>query len=64
MLDKEKAQYLLFTSVELKHFELLKELLKLGVDINIKNEVGVAIPIFCSLNAMITATRIKPRLCG
>ena len=40
--DKEEAQRLLFKSIESKYLELLQELLQLGVDIDIKNEVGVA----------------------
>ena len=41
--DKEKAQQLLFKSIESKCLELLQELLQLGVDIDIKDEVGVAV---------------------
>ena len=41
--DKEKAQHLLFTLIESNYFELLKELLELGVGTDIKNEVGVTI---------------------
>ena len=40
---QRKAQHLLFTSIESNYFELLKQLLELGVDTDIKNEVGVAI---------------------
>ena len=44
MPDKEKAQRLLFKSIESKCLELLQELLQLGVDIDVKNEVvGVAL---------------------
>ena len=31
---------MLFTLIESSYFELLKELLELGVDIDVKNEVG------------------------
>ena len=41
--DKEKAQHLLFASVESNYFELLKKLLELGMNVDIKNKVGVAI---------------------
>ena len=40
--DKEAAHGILFHSIELKNLELLKDLLELGVNINIKNEVGRA----------------------
>ena len=61
--DKEKAQTLLFTSIESNYFDLLKELLELGVDIDIKNEVGVAYILY-KVNSVVTAVRIKPRLFG
>ena len=54
---------MIFTSVESNYLELLKELLALGVDMDIKNEVGVAY-ILCKMNSVITADRIKPRLFG
>ena len=61
--DKEEAQKLLFTSIESNYFDLLKELLELGVDIDIKNEVGVAYILY-KVNSVVTAVRIKPRLFG
>ena len=41
--DKETAQQLLFISIESNYIELLQKLLQLGVDIDIKDEVGVAV---------------------
>ena len=61
--DKEIAQKLLFISVESNYFDLLKELLELGMDIDIKNEVGVAYILY-KMNSVIIAVRIKPHLFG
>ena len=41
--DKERAHHLLFKAVESKCSELLKDLLQMGVSIDVKNEVGVAV---------------------
>lgn len=43
--DKEKAQELLFNVIKSKYFELLKKLLEVGVDTDVRNEVGVAVMV-------------------